>query len=180
MALLTRDGTRASWSHDQRISNQIRQGGQVMRQLLARFLCALGCAMVVAMLVVTADAQFKASIQGTVKDNAGAVVSGATVTVTNVETGRSQHAVTSDEGFYRVDGLAPGSYNVVAELTGFKKKVLEGVVIHAEEAQGVNITIEAGQVSEAITVTATSEARLQTENANVDKTITNLEVLRLP
>ena len=140
-----------------------------MRHQFTRFLCALVCAFIASAFAVTAEAQFKASIQGTVRDSAGAVVSGATVTVTNVETGRSQHTVTGDEGFYRIDGLAPGSYNVVAEVTGFKKKVLEGVVIHAEEAQGVNVTLEAGQVSEAITISATSEARLQTENANVDR-----------
>jgi carboxypeptidase family protein/TonB-dependent receptor-like protein len=129
---------------------------------------------------VTANAQFKASIQGTVTDTSGAIVSGATVIVTDTETNKTQTAVTGDDGFYRVTGLAPGKYKVTAELSGFKKKVLEAVVVHAEEAQGVNITLDAGQVAESVTVSATSEVPLQTENANVNKTITNLEVLRLP
>src|SRR5262244_2554989 len=84
-------------------------------------------------LAATASAQFKASIQGTVTDPAGAVVSGVIVTVTDRETGKSQHAKTGDEGFYRVTGLPPGTYSVTAEAPGFKKKVLEAVVIHAEE-----------------------------------------------
>jgi outer membrane receptor protein involved in Fe transport len=129
---------------------------------------------------VTASAQFKASIQGTVTDAAGAVISGATVTVTNIDTGRTQQVKTGDEGFYSVTGLSPGTYSVTAELAGFKKKVLENIVVRAEAAQGVNITLEPGEVSESVTVSAATEPRLQTENANVDKTITNLEVLRLP
>jgi len=151
-----------------------------MRHLLSSLLRTSASLLVVAALCLTANAQFKASIQGTVTDTSGAVVSGAAVTVTNSETGKSQKVSTGDDGFYRVSGLPPGTYSVTVELTGFKKKVLEAVVVHAEEAQGVNITLDAGQVAESVTVSATSEVTLQTENANVDKTITNLEVLRLP
>src|SRR5262249_27801884 len=138
------------------------------------------CGYAMMLLASAANAQFKASIQGTVKDATGADVSGATITVTNNETGRSQQVKAGDEGFYRVTELPPGTYTVTAEASGFKKKILESVVIHAEEAQGVNITLETGPVAESVTVTATNEAPLQTENANVSKTITNLEVLRLP
>ena len=137
-------------------------------------------ALIVTARAVTAEAQFRASIQGTVRDSAGAVVAGATVAATNVETGRIQQTVTTDEGFYRIDGLAPGTYNVVTEATGFKKNVREGVIVRAEETQGVNITLQAGQVAEAVTISATTEVALQTENANVDKTVSNLEILRLP
>src|SRR5262245_17381991 len=151
-----------------------------MTQLFTKSIRTFFCALMVTALAVTAEAQFRASIQGTVKDSAGALVSGATVAATNVETGRIQQTVTTDEGFYRIDGLAPGTYNVVTEATGFKKNVLEGVIVRAEETQGVNITLQAGQVAEAVTISATTEVPLQTENANVDKTISNLEVLRLP
>src|SRR5262249_50777476 len=125
-----------------------------MKHLFAKFLFALVCAVTVPAFAVTANAQFKASIQGTVRDSSGAVVSGATVTAVSLETAKSQRAVTSNEGFYRIDGLAPGSYNVVVESTGFKKKIIENVALHAEEAQGVNIILEAGQVSESVTVNA--------------------------
>src|SRR6185369_3239312 len=153
-----------------------------MKHLFARLLFALVCAVIVPAFVVTAKAQFKASIQGTIKDSSGAAVSGATVTAVSVETAKSQRAVTSDEGFYRIDGLAPGSYNVVVEFTGFKKKTVENVALHAEEAQGVNITLEAGQVSESVTVSATANeaAQIHTENANVDRAITKREILRIP
>lgn len=151
-----------------------------MRRIINKLFSFMFCFALLWCLSITACAQFKASIQGTVSDSTGAVVSGAVVTVTNNETGKSQQGKTGEEGFYRVTGLPPGTYTVTAELAGFKKKILENVVIHAEEAQGVNITLDAGQVAESVTVTGVSEAPLQTENANVNKTITNLEVLRLP
>lgn len=130
---------------------------------------------------LTASAQFKASIQGTVTDNSGAVVSGATVTVTNLETNKTQQATTGDDGFYRVTGLPPGRYTVTAEIAGFKKQVIEEVVVNAEEPRGVDLKLEAGQVTESVTVSAGSEiAPLQTENADVSRAITQQEILRIP
>jgi hypothetical protein len=136
----------------------------------------------VASLAATGNAQFTASIGGTVKDATGAIVSGANVTVTNAETGKSQQTVTGDEGFFRVSGLPPGKYTVSADASGFKKKVIENLVLHAEETQGVNIILEAGQVSESVTVSATTNeaAQIHTENANVDRAITTREILRIP
>ena len=127
------------------------------------------------------SAQFKASIQGTVTDSSGAVVAGATVTVVNVETNRTQQITTGDDGFYRITGLPPGHYNVTAELSGFKKKVIEGVVVSAEEPRGVDFKLEAGQVSEAVTISAAAEvAPLQTENADVTRAVTQQEIQRIP
>ena len=153
-----------------------------MLHLLSRSIRLFICASIVATIAATASAQFKASIAGTVKDASGALVSGVTVTVTSSETGRSQQTVTGDEGFFRVSELPPGRYTITAEASGFKKQVLENIIIHAEESQGVNITLEAGQVNESVTVSAgTNEAaQIQTENANVDRAITNREILRIP
>ncbi|HVF90429.1 MAG TPA: carboxypeptidase regulatory-like domain-containing protein, partial [Blastocatellia bacterium] len=142
---------------------------------------AVACAVLLMGLSVAAIAQFTASIQGTVTDASGAIVSGATVTVTNNETSRSQQVTASDEGFYRVTGLAPGTYTVTAELPGFRKKVIENVIVNAEAPQGVNIALEAGEVSESVTVTADeATTQLQTETANVSRAITTAEILRLP
>ncbi|HET9530585.1 MAG TPA: TonB-dependent receptor [Blastocatellia bacterium] len=147
----------------------------------ARFVRVAFCAITLMWLAATGHAQFKASIQGTVKDTSGAVISGATVTVTNQETNRSQQVTSSDEGFYRVSGLAPGRYMVTAELTGFRKKVLEDVIIHAEETQGIDIVLEPGQITEAVTVTVdAATTQLDSEHANIDRAITTQEVRRIP
>jgi FlaG/FlaF family flagellin (archaellin) len=59
--------------------------------------------------VVTAQAQFKAGIQGSVTDSSGGLVPEAKITLTSNETGKSQTTTTNDEGFYRLTGLPPGS-----------------------------------------------------------------------
>lgn len=127
----------------------------------------------------TGAAQFRAGVQGTVTDSAGGVVGGATVTLTNKETNQSQTTTTSDAGFYRFTGLAPGLYSVAVEQQGFKKRVVDDVKVDAEAVKGQDVTLEAGGISEVVTVQAENTG-LQTEDPNVRKTITNEEVLRLP
>jgi hypothetical protein len=123
--------------------------------------------------------QFKAAVQGTVVDMKGAVLAGATVTLVNKETGRAQQVITTDVGFYRISGLPPGTYTISAELSGFKKKVLENVVVGAEEVRGIDFTLEPGEVKETITVTAEGPAIL-TESSEISGRITTSEILRLP
>ncbi|HEY2865840.1 MAG TPA: carboxypeptidase-like regulatory domain-containing protein, partial [Pyrinomonadaceae bacterium] len=127
----------------------------------------------------TGLAQFRAGVQGTVTDTAGGVVGGATVTLTNKETNQTQTTTASAEGFYRFTGLAPGLYSLAVEQQGFKKRVVDDVKVDAEAIKGQDITLEAGGISEVVTVQA-ENAGLQTEDPNVRKTITNEEVLRLP
>src|SRR5687768_16488255 len=60
-------------------------------------------------------------VTGSVKDPQGAVVTGATVTLTDISTGRSSTATSNNEGFLEFPNVLPGKYNVSAEATGFKK-----------------------------------------------------------
>jgi Carboxypeptidase regulatory-like domain/TonB dependent receptor len=129
---------------------------------------------------ITANAQFGAGIQGTVTDKTGAVIPGAKITLTSMETGRTRQTVASGEGFYRFSSLTPGKYKVTAELDGFKKTELESVTVGAEAVTGVDLTMETGQVAESITVSADSSTGLQTENANVSRAITTVEIRELP
>src|SRR5882724_11866059 len=84
-------------------------------------------AIILTFFTVTASAQYNAVLQGSVTDSAKAAVVGAKVTVTNKDTGQSQTATTSDQGFYRVTRLAPGNYSVSVEQTGFKKATVDDV-----------------------------------------------------
>jgi len=139
----------------------------------------LFCGILLLALSGIAVAQFNSSVQGTVTDANGAAVAGATVTLNNPETGKSQQTATSEKGYYRFTGLAPGRYTIVVEQKGFKKQIVENIDVGAEITQGANIELEVGTVAE--TVTITDEAPpLQTENANVSKGITERELQRLP
>ncbi|HXH06824.1 MAG TPA: carboxypeptidase regulatory-like domain-containing protein [Vicinamibacterales bacterium] len=126
-----------------------------------------------------AAAQFRAGIQGTVTDATGLAVPGVTVVITNEETGVARETVTSETGFYRVAGLPPGRYRVVASLSGFKDTVVEHVVVTAEEIRGLDLTLQPGGLQETVTVTTTAPV-LPTENADIGGTLTTVEIQRLP
>jgi outer membrane receptor protein involved in Fe transport len=151
-----------------------------MRQTLTQMLRATLCALAIISFSTAAHAQFRAGIQGTVTDPAGAVVPEATVTLTSKETARTVTATTSNEGFYRFSELAPGTYTLTVEKAGFKKTSLENLVVNAEQVQGTDVVLTTGEVSETVTVTDTAAPALETENANINKAITTTEVRQLP
>jgi outer membrane receptor protein involved in Fe transport len=128
---------------------------------------------------VPVQAQFKASMQGTVIDPQGNAVAAAKVTVTNQATQVSYSAVTNDQGFYRVNELPPGNYTVDVEVAGFKKSSFKDVVVEAEQPRGFDVSLQVGAMSETVTVLA-SGAGLQTEDANITGTISQQQIERLP
>src|SRR2546423_5703343 len=155
-------------------------GGLSMRQKLTILLRAAACALVILGFAATARAQFRAGIQGTVTDPAGAVVTDATVTLKDNGTGKTQQVTTSGEGFYRFSELAPGTYTLSVEKAGFKKSTFDNVVVSAEQVQGLDVVLTTDEVSETVTVTDTAAPALETEHANLDKSITTTEVKELP
>lgn len=130
-------------------------------------------------LALTASAQFRAGLQGVVTDNGGGVIPGATVTLTNKETNQSQETQTSDDGFYRFSNLAPGLYSISTEKENFKKSLVDDVKVDAESLNGQDVKLEAGVISETVTVEA-ENVGLQTEDANIRKIISTEEILNLP
>jgi hypothetical protein len=133
-----------------------------------------------ALFTICLFAQFRAGIQGVISDPSGGVIPNANVTLTNDETQRIQKAQTSGDGFYSFSGLPPGSYSLTAEKTGFQRQSVSSVHVNAEEIQGRNITLSPGEVSQTITVTGDTGLALQTENADVSKSITTQELQGLP
>jgi hypothetical protein len=138
------------------------------------------CGFVLLFLSSGVAAQFKAGIQGTVTDTAGGLIPAAKITLTNTETNKVQETTSSDEGFYRVSGLAPGKYKLAVEKAGYKQKVFDNVAVSAEAVQGIDVALDPGDVSATVTITQETGQTLETENANVDKAISNQEVKALP
>ena len=134
--------------------------------------------LIAAMTAPSAMAQFGASLQGTVSDKTGAVISGATVTVTDQGTGISRNAVTSDAGVYRISGLSPGVYRVDVEAASFKESN-SNIDVGAESTRGLNVVLTPGPAQESVTVTSGAPA-LETENANVSGGIAAQQVEALP
>src|ERR1700754_599249 len=138
------------------------------------------CGLFILSVMITAQAQFRAGIQGTISDANGALVPGARVILKDLENGKTQEVTSSEEGFYRIVGLAPGRYELTVEKEGYKKSLAENVNISAETIQGADVILEIGDITAVVTVTGEATEELQTENANVAKALTTAEVNRLP
>lgn len=152
-----------------------------MRQTKLTVFKFFGFVALTAILALSAYAQFRAGVQGVVSDSSGGVVPGATVILTSKETNQTQRTETSDDGFFRFSSLAPGLYSISVEKENFKKTLTDNVKVDAESIRGQDITIEAGGISETVTVVADpDDVALETEDANIRKTITTDEILRLP
>lgn len=132
------------------------------------------------LLCVTALAQYRAGIQGTVSDANGALVPEAAVILTSSETNISHTTKTSESGVFTLSGLAPGAYRVSVEKAGFTKKILNDVRVDAEQMRALNVVLEVGQVSESVTVSETSVPLIDTQAATIGGTLTSRDVENLP
>ncbi|HXY38656.1 MAG TPA: carboxypeptidase-like regulatory domain-containing protein, partial [Vicinamibacteria bacterium] len=112
-------------------------------------------AAVVLLLAVPAFAQrFTASIRGTVTDNTGAVVPGATVKLTNQGTGVAREVVTNTAGNYSFADLQVGTYSVEVALQGFKTTVRRDVVVNVADVRDEDFKLETGALTETVSVEA--------------------------
>ncbi len=157
-------------------SGDLLRARAIVRHITSLSLRAFLCGTALSLFAASVNAQFSASLQGSVTDQSGAVIPGAVVTLTNTGTNRTLQTRSTREGFYRFSELAPGLYTITAEQTGFDKQTLDRVIVTAEETQGLDITLKTGVV----TVTDTVDAQPETENANVDRVITTTEIRQLP
>jgi Ca-activated chloride channel family protein len=108
---------------------------------------------VVLALAGSATAQEDGTIAGTVSDHSGAALPGAKVTATQTSTQVAQSATTDEDGRYSLR-VAPGTYDVKAELDGFKTAEIHGVVVRAGKTRALDLRLEVGDLEETVAVTA--------------------------
>ena len=114
------------------------------------------------------------ALAGRVTDQAGTAVPGATVTVTAVGTNSTRTGVTDVDGGYFVQGLAPGAYRVRVELSGFRPLTREGVRLATGETVRLDLQLEVGGLTEAVTVTADAPL-LRSETSGLGHVIDNTQ-----
>src|SRR5688572_20592373 len=158
--------------------NHIRWSARWIRSLV------MACAASVLFLCGTSNSFAQTSqttVSGTVKDQTGALVPGATITLTDLATKSERKSDTNDEGFYIFTNVTPGSYMVFAELQGFKKTQVPDVKVDVSIPATVNLTLETGQISETVTTTAAdSQAVINTENAELSTVVMERQINDLP
>ena len=92
------------------------------------------------------------TIEGTVFDPSHALVSGAQVTVTELQTNQSRSQTSNTEGFFEFRALPLGMYSIQVEQKGFTKEVITGVTLQVAATQNIDITLRTGAQSESVTV----------------------------
>ncbi|HWS86699.1 MAG TPA: TonB-dependent receptor [Pyrinomonadaceae bacterium] len=141
--------------------------------------CALALSFGATAALAQADAT-SADLTGFVRDPAGAVVAGATVTARNPSVGVTRTATTNDEGSYRIVQLPPGSYEVSVEAANFKKAVVPTVTVTVGQRADLDFTLEIGQITDVVTVTGANTELIETSKTNVSNTVDQTRIENLP
>jgi carboxypeptidase family protein/TonB-dependent receptor-like protein len=120
----------------------------------------------------------RATLSGIVKDSGGAVLPGATVTVTNVATNVASTQQTTETGSFLLVNLIPGKYQVDVELSGFKKSS-QVITLEVGQRARLDATLEVGNFAETITV-AESTQLINSSDATLGSVIPQIQVSNLP
>src|SRR5947209_9134608 len=151
-----------------------------MSRVRAMFLavsCVLFCGCF--FLTPVAQAQYRASLHGTITDPSGALVPGATATLLDTAKNQKMTSTTDASGVYHFNALPPSSYQLTLDASGFKKKVLENIRIIPEQANSVDVQLEVGKVEETVTVSDATPP-IDTATGNISATITATQVQNMP
>lgn len=121
------------------------------------------------------------TVNGTVKDEKGAVVPGATVTLVDMATNREVKATTNGEGVFVFTEVRSGQYSLVAEASGFKRTDVRDIKVNVGTPATVNLELQTGGVSETVITTASdSQALVNTESGEIARTVLEKQINDLP
>jgi Carboxypeptidase regulatory-like domain/TonB dependent receptor len=152
-----------------------------MRGLLRRVVRMAATAAAIAVLwsgVAHAQA-VSGTLLGSIADQGGLAMPGVAVTITETSTNISLTATTNDSGFYTFPSLKDGTYKVVAELSGFKRVVRDGIIVPVNTTIRVDLKMEVGALEESITVVGASPI-LQTDRTDTGRIIESKMVSDMP
>jgi hypothetical protein len=147
------------------------------RGTIEKHMRSLGLLLALSTLVLWA--QVTASISGRVEDATGAGVSGATVTVKNLETGASRVVTTGESGNFRVLSLPLGRLEVKVEKTGFKEALRTGINLEVGQEAVVNLQLQVGELAQQVIVSGEAPV-VNTTTASVSGVVGEREVKDLP
>jgi hypothetical protein len=129
--------------------------------------------------ITTRSQSDRGTIAGTILDSSGAVVQGATIVATGVDTGAVYKTTSTDTGAYRISDMQLGAYNLTVASPGFKTSEHKGFVVQVNTTSSLDITLEAGDVKETLTVLADMPT-LETETSDVGTIVDKRQIMELP
>src|SRR6476660_5075918 len=119
------------------------------------------------------------ALVGTVTDSDGLAVPGAQVTAVNTGTRDTYDATTNAEGYYNIQFVRTGTYEIGVTLTGFQTSRVAGIEVATNQVLRTNVVMKVGQLNESITVVGSSPI-LDTDSARISETIGKRAVNDLP
>src|SRR5262245_63031968 len=128
---------------------------------------------------VPSFAQTFGQISGMVTDTTGGVLVGATVTVTNTQTGATATQQANSAGLYVFPNLLPGVYNVKVEMDGFRTAIRNQVELQIQQTVRLDFKVEIGSINETV-VAVGSAPMIDTATATLGTVIDNRQVVELP
>lgn len=140
---------------------------------------AVLCAALLLALSVHAQVSSTTSVSGTITDQAGALVAGAEVTLTDVATTTAQTTTSNDVGRYVFPVVGPGVYNLSVNKSGFRVAKVSKQTVTVGTPLTLNVALSVGAATETVEVTATGTI-LQTTNATVGTVVEHQELLTMP
>jgi hypothetical protein len=123
--------------------------------------------------------QETATITGIVRDQSGAIVPNATVTITNVQTNITVKTETDAAGSYVVPSLRPGEYSVTAESAGFPRIIRTGITLQVAQVARIDITLQTGTLTETVEVVGATSL-LDTQTSSRGLVIDQKKIVDLP
>jgi hypothetical protein len=151
-----------------------------LRSPLNRLSSAFLLGLVVLLLSPALHAQFRTSIQGVVTDPSGAVIPGATLTLTNDGTGEKIVRTSDASGVYNFNALPADKFSLVVTKDGFQEKDLLQLQLIPEQPNAINVQLDVGPATQTVTVDASTVSAIDTETANNQRTISDNEVQHMP
>ena len=148
------------------------------RERQTRWFVILGCFLALLWMPALYAQTDTARLTGTVADPNGAVVAGATVTVTNLGTGKTVETQTGPEGSYTIPGLPPGSYKVDVKQSGFKT-VSQQITLQTQQVAVLNPVLQIGNVTENVTVTS-DVPLVEAGSSNISEVVIGQQITELP
>ena len=128
---------------------------------------------------LTAAAQATTQVSGTVSDPSGAMIPGASVEISNPDTGFKRIVKSDASGSYAVLQLAPGTYQVKVTAAGFRTSSVNELMLLVNNPATLNLKLEVGQITETVAVVASTET-LNTVDASIGNAISNKPIVQLP
>jgi hypothetical protein len=122
----------------------------------------------------------RGNLRGHVQDQSGAVVPGASVSIKNTATGDQYSAVSDEQGTFQFPSISLGTYSLAAELAGFKKVEVQGIVVEVGKPAEVNVRLEVGSVNEQVIVTGEAQQVVNTVSATLTNVVNTRQVADLP